>query len=99
MTISVEVVCAWPERTILRKLRMEEGATVADAIGLSGAHGELPEPDQLAGRVGIFGKIVDTQRRLINGDRIEIYRPLLADPKEIRRSRAKKRQLPNCRRY
>ncbi len=91
MTISVEVVCAWPERTMLRRIMLEEGATVADAIGLIGACGELPEPDQLADRVGIFGKVVDVRRRLMNGDRIELYRRLLADPKEIRRSRAKKR--------
>jgi putative ubiquitin-RnfH superfamily antitoxin RatB of RatAB toxin-antitoxin module len=91
MTISVEIVCAWPERAMLRKITVEEGDTVSDAIASSGAPDELPQPEQLSGRVGVFGKVVGLQHRLRDGDRIEIYRPLLADPKETRRRRAKKR--------
>lgn len=90
MTISVEIVCAWPERAMLRRVTLEEGTTVSDAIASSGALDEIPHPDQLSGRVGVFGKVVDLQHRLKDGDRVEIYRPLLADPKETRRKRAKK---------
>ena len=69
-----------------------EGATVRDALLKSGIGDEFPELDLAECPVGIFGKVIaDPEVRLIQaGDRIEIYRPLLADPKEVRRLRAAK---------
>lgn len=91
MSIDVEVVCVWPERTLSFKLRMEKGCTVGQAVASSGLLDVLPGLGDLAGRVGVYGKLVALHQELRNRDRIEIYRSLLADPKEVRRSRARKR--------
>ncbi len=90
--IEVEVVYAAVDRQVLRTLSVPEGATVREAVLKSGIGDEFPELDLSACPLGIFGKVVaDPQVRLIQaGDRIEIYRPLLADPKEVRRLRAAK---------
>lgn len=87
MSISVEVVCAWPGRVWLRRLSLPEGSTVADALAASGSRQAL-SGERLSGRVGIFGQLVTNGRLLRDGDRIELYRPLIADPKEARRRRA-----------
>jgi len=71
------------ERSV--RLSMPRGATVRDAIEKSGL---LP---LARGRVGIFGKVVEEDTQLTDGDRVEIYRPLAADPKEARRRRARGR--------
>lgn len=91
MTINIEICCALPERTLLFNVRMEEGSTVADALEASGMRDALPGLGEHAGRVGIYGKLTGLQQQLQAGDRVEIYRPLLIDPKETRRSRAKRR--------
>jgi putative ubiquitin-RnfH superfamily antitoxin RatB of RatAB toxin-antitoxin module len=89
-TIRVEVVLAMPERQELVALDVEAGTTLAEAIELSGL------PDKFEGfelnlkNVGIFGQKTDQQQVLQAGDRVEIYRPLIADPKEVRRQRALK---------
>lgn len=90
--IEIEVVYAAVDRQVLRTLRVPEGATVREAVLKSGIGDEFPELDLNECPLGIFGKVVaDPQVRLIQaGDRIEIYRPLLADPKEVRRLRAAK---------
>ncbi|MCU1775321.1 MULTISPECIES: RnfH family protein [unclassified Pseudomonas] len=90
--IEIEVVYAAVDRQILRTLSVPEGATVREAVLKSGIGDEFPELDLNECPLGIFGKVVaDPQVRLIQaGDRIEIYRPLLADPKEVRRLRAAK---------
>ncbi|MFJ3009012.1 RnfH family protein [Pseudomonas fluorescens] len=90
--IEIEVVYAAVDRQILRTLSVPEGATVREAVLKSGISDEFPELDLNECPLGIFGKVVaDPQARLIQvGDRIEIYRPLLADPKEVRRLRAAK---------
>jgi putative ubiquitin-RnfH superfamily antitoxin RatB of RatAB toxin-antitoxin module len=90
--IEIEVVYAAVDRQILRTLSVLEGATVREAVLKSGIGDEFPELDLNECPLGIFGKVVaDPQVRLIQaGDRIEIYRPLLADPKEVRRLRAAK---------
>lgn len=84
----VEVVLAMPERQELRSIEIAAGATVADAIIKSGVvdlfEGFEPDFD----RVGIFGRKVSAGQLLRDGDRVEIYRPLIADPKEVRRQRA-----------
>ncbi|WP_202370229.1 RnfH family protein [Pseudomonas sp. MWU318] len=90
--IEIEVVYAAVDRQVLRSLSVPQGTTVREAVLKSGIGGEFPELDLSDCPLGIFGKVVvDPQARLIQtGDRIEIYRPLLADPKEVRRLRAAK---------
>jgi len=92
LVIEIEVVYAAVDRQVLRTLRVPQGTTVRDAVLKSGIGDEFPELDLSDCPLGIFGKVVaDPQVRLIQaGDRIEIYRPLLADPKEVRRLRAAK---------
>jgi putative ubiquitin-RnfH superfamily antitoxin RatB of RatAB toxin-antitoxin module len=88
-TLQVRVIfAATPSRQLVRDLRVPAGATVADAIRLSGI-GELAGlADAGLQAVGIFGRRVDPATPLHDGDRVEIYRPLLLDPKEARRRRA-----------
>ena len=90
--IEIEVVYAAVDRQVLRTLSVPQGTTVREAVLKSGIGGEFPELNLSDCPLGIFGKVVaDPQVRLIEaGDRIEIYRPLLADPKEVRRLRAAK---------
>lgn len=88
--ITVEVVHASLDRQLLRAVDVPQGATVQQALQASGFASEFPELDLVHSPVGIFGKVVSPERRLEHGDRIEIYRPLLADPKEVRRLRAAK---------
>ena len=87
--VSVEVVFAEPGRQLLRRVVLAAGSTVSDAIRASGLLQELPGID--ATRVGIFGRPVVPTVRLQDGDRVEIYRSLRADPKEIRVRRARAR--------
>ncbi len=88
--ITIEVVYAAVERQRLLEMTVAEGTTVRAAVLASGLNADFPELDLASCPVGIFGKQVsDPEERLLQtGDRIEIYRPLLADPKEIRRQRA-----------
>ena len=86
--ISIEVAYALPGRQILRRLSLPGGSTVADAIRASGIIGEFPEIEPTRSRIGIYGKRVHSETKLHDRDRIEIYRPLQADPKEVRRARA-----------
>ncbi|MCT8949362.1 RnfH family protein [Pseudomonas iridis] len=90
--IEIEVVYAAVDRQVLRAVSVPERTTVRDALLQSGIGDEFPELDLAECPVGIFGKVIaDSEVRLIQaGDRIEIYRPLLADPKEVRRLRAAK---------
>ena len=90
--IVIEVVYAAVDRQVLRSVSINDGATVRAAVLASGIGGEFPELNLAECPLGIFGKVVtDPDSRLIQaGERIEIYRPLLADPKEVRRLRAAK---------
>lgn len=88
--IRVEVAYALPDKQVLYVLEVEAGATVAEAISLSGVQDEFPDIDLAVNKIGIFGKLAKPEDVLRTGDRVEIYRPLIADPKEIRRQRAKK---------
>ncbi|MFJ2328418.1 RnfH family protein [Pseudomonas sp. NPDC087690] len=90
--IDIEVVYAAVDRQVLRAVSVKEGATVRAAVFASGIDSEFPELNLAECPLGIFGKVVaDPDSRVIQaGDRIEIYRPLLADPKEVRRLRAAK---------
>ena len=86
--LSVEVVYASGKVADLVTVRLEVGATVRDAIAASRLAEKYPV-DWNA--VGVFGRRVAAEERLADGDRVEIYRPLLVDPKEQRRQRARKK--------
>jgi len=87
----VEVVYATPERQMLYTLDVEAGATARDAIERSGVLAAFPEIDLARNRVGIFGRLAALSTPLRDEDRVEILRPLQADPKEVRRKRAARR--------
>lgn len=88
--IRVEVVYALPGEQALVTLELPAGASVADAIEASGLVQRFPEIDRRHNRVGIFGKVSNRRTVLREGDRVEIYRPLIAEPKEARRQRARR---------
>jgi putative ubiquitin-RnfH superfamily antitoxin RatB of RatAB toxin-antitoxin module len=88
--MEVEVVYALPEREDAVRLRLAPGATVADAVRASGILARHPEIDFAHSKLGVYGRLVTPQTRLADGDRVEVYRPLLIDPKEARRRRALK---------
>ena len=85
----VEVVYALPEEQILIELEVEEGTTVQEAIERSGILARFPQIDPECVPLGIFGRLVTRGAPLRDGDRVEIYRPLIIDPKEARRKRVK----------
>lgn len=86
--IVVEVVYAYPERYFLKKLTLENPITIQNVIVQSGVLEKYTEIDLRQNKVGIFSRLAKLTDMVENGDRIEIYRPLVADPKEIRRKRA-----------
>lgn len=86
--MQVEVVYALPERQYLRKVSVAEGATVQQAIEQSGLLALRTDIDLSKNKVGIYSRSVKLTDTLQPGDRVEIYRPLIADPKELRRQRA-----------
>ncbi|MEB0223088.1 RnfH family protein [Pseudomonas sp. 10S4] len=90
--IEVEVVYAAVDRQVLLTVAVPAGSTVRGALLKSDMGAEFPELDLASCPVGIFGKVIsDPDTQVVQaGDRIEIYRPLLADPKEVRRLRAAK---------
>ena len=88
----VEVTYALRDEQTLLALEVEEGATVRQAIERSGILRRYPEIELARGRVGIFGRQVEFDALLEDGDRVEIYRPLAADPKQVRRERAARRK-------
>lgn len=86
--IYVELVYALPAEQILLKSEVPKGTTIAEAVKLSGILDKFPEIDLEKGKFGIFGKLSKIDTVLREKDRVEIYRPLIADPKEVRRKRA-----------
>ena len=91
--LTVEVAFAVPVRQTLLTVRIAEGASVADALAASGIFELHPELQDPSIPVGIFGKVVARSHRPQDGDRIEIYRPLIADPKASRNARVAKKRL------
>jgi putative ubiquitin-RnfH superfamily antitoxin RatB of RatAB toxin-antitoxin module len=83
--LRVEVAQAWPDRQQLHPLQLAEGATVADALAAAG----LVVPAQEWVAVAVHGVVARPAQLLNDGDRVELLRPLLADPKENRRRRAR----------
>lgn len=86
--IRVEVVYALPAVQTLKRVALTEGASVEEAIRASGLLEIYPEIDLTKNKVGIFSKLVKLNETVRDRDRVEIYRPLIADPKEVRRKRA-----------
>jgi putative ubiquitin-RnfH superfamily antitoxin RatB of RatAB toxin-antitoxin module len=86
--IEVEVAYAEPHRQFLRRITLPAGATVGDAIAASGLESDFGI-DASGFETGIWSRPVERNALLANGDRVELYRPLTADPKEARRRRAK----------
>ncbi len=86
--INVEVVYALPQEQTLLQLQVPQGSTLGDAIRASGILEKYPDIDLTRNKLGIFGKLSKEDAVLRDRDRVEINRPLIADPKEVRRKRA-----------
>lgn len=87
-SINIEVLYALPQEQVLLRVQAPQGATVDEAIRLSGVLEKHPEIDLASNKLGIYGKLSKSDTVLRDRDRVEIYRPLIADPKEVRRQRA-----------
>ena len=87
-SINVEVAYALPEKQVILSVNVDAGTTIGGAIVQSGLMIEFPDLDIENSEVGIFGKVMPMTTVLSDGDRVEVYRPLIADPKEVRRQRA-----------
>ena len=90
--LQVQVCYARPDAIFLEEVMLAPGATLAQAIHASTVLAQAPEIDLATCKVGIFGKVKPLETVLCERDRIEIYRPLLADPMEARRRRVAKKQ-------
>ncbi|WP_279051230.1 RnfH family protein [Cedecea davisae] len=88
--IQVEVIYALPQKQYLRNVKLEEGSTVEQAIVASGLLELRDDIDLRQNKVGIYSRPVKLGDAVQDGDRVEIYRPLIADPKELRRQRAER---------
>ena len=86
--ISVEVVYAIPQKQEIFSLNVPEGSTVRQAIEACGVLEKYPEINLAKNKLGVFAKLTKADTLLRNRDRVEIYRPLIADPKEVRKQRA-----------
>jgi hypothetical protein len=97
--IRVEVACGLADRQRIYRVELAQGATARDAIVSCGVLREFDGIDLERNRIGVFAKPTTPDTVLRDGDRVEIYRPLIADPKESRKQRAalgltKKRTAP-----
>ncbi|MDD3576556.1 RnfH family protein [Halothiobacillus sp.] len=88
----VEVAYAKPDQQVILKVNVPDDATAQTAIEASGILERFPEIDLKKQKIGIFSRLVALNQRLQPRDRVEIYRPLLADPKAARRERAAKEE-------
>ena len=86
--ITVEVAYAKPDEQLILKLDVAPGTTLQQAIEQSGILDRFPEINPAVMKVGVFGKLKKPDQVLREGDRVEIYRPLIADPKQVRKERA-----------
>ena len=94
-TMAVEVAYAKPHEQKIISVTVPEGTTIYEVVKLSGITQYFPEIDLNSMILGIFGKAIakPAEQAIKSGDRVEIYRPLIADPKEVRRLRAEKARL------
>ncbi len=88
--IAVEVVYGVPHKQKIFSIRVNEGTTVEQAIIDSGIIALFPEIDLAKNKVGIWNRAVKLSEKLNDLDRVEVYRPLIADPKDVRKRRAEK---------
>jgi uncharacterized protein len=91
--LQVEVVFALPGDARLCSVQVLPGTTIKEAVEQSGILQSFPAVDLAHNKVGIFNKIKQLDDRVNDGDRVEIYRPLIVDPKEARRHRAEKQKI------
>jgi putative ubiquitin-RnfH superfamily antitoxin RatB of RatAB toxin-antitoxin module len=87
-TIPVTVVYALADKQVVLALDVVADATIAEVITQSGILEQFPEIEPGKNKVGVFGKLGKLTDTLHAGDRVEIYRPLIADPKQVRKQRA-----------
>ena len=88
-TIDIEICYAHRDKQVLLPQKIAAGTAVGEAIKQSGILEQCPDIDLTVNKVGIFGKVCRLDQIINDTDRIEIYRPLIADPKAIRRQRAR----------
>jgi putative ubiquitin-RnfH superfamily antitoxin RatB of RatAB toxin-antitoxin module len=88
--ILVEVAYALPDQQAILEVKVAPGTTAIEAVEQSGIAGKFEDIDLENDRLGIFSQVVANSHVLKAGDRVEVYRPLIADPKEIRKARAVK---------
>ena len=93
--ISVEVVYITPKEQVIIRLQVAFGSTIHDVITVSGLLDRFTEIQLNTVKVGIYNELRDLTDEVKAGDRIEVYRPLLADPKQARRRRAEKKTTDN----
>lgn len=91
--IKVEVVYAYPDKFFLKKIELDQVLSVQNVILQSGVLEKYTEIDLRENKVGVFSRTIKLTDMVEDGDRIEIYRPLIADPKEMRRKRAEKNKV------
>lgn len=85
--MNVGVCYAQADRQIWLRLEVPEGSTISEAIALSGLLDQYPEIDLETQKVGIFGKLAKLDAPVKDGDRVEIYRKITADPQQVQRRR------------
>ena len=88
--LECEVAYALPDRQYILQVRLPAGATAREALERSGLIEQCPEINPESAVLGVYGKVVPADYRVNEGDRIEVYRPLAADPRIARRERVKK---------
>ncbi len=93
--IKIEIVYAKPREQALLEIEAEAGITARHAIERSGILERFPEIDLAVNEIGIYGKLTKLDQKLVSGDRVEIYRSLIADPKEARKRRAAESKPPH----
>ena len=86
--MQIEVVYALPQRQEIAHVKLPVGATVQQAVAASGLVQKYPEIDLAKNKLGVYAKLAKADTALRDRDRVEIYRPLIADPKEVRKQRA-----------
>ena len=88
LMIEIQVVFATCSRQVMIGLEVAEGTTIAESVDQSGIRAQFPAEDINQVKFGIWNKVRSSNEVVSEGDRVEIYRPLEADPKEARRRRA-----------
>lgn len=96
--LTVHLSYALPKQQWVQTLSIEAGSTVADVLAQCKTAEPFAQLDFTQHKIGIFGKVVELTQTVQEGDRVEIYRPLICDPKEIRRRRAQGQSKPAAKR-